>query len=362
MLSGAARDLDGCRVDKSCMATAKKVGYAVVGLGRIAERAVLPAFRHSQRAKLIAVVSGQEKKAAKFAAQFGASDYYTYEDYALCLSHPEVEAVFIATTNSTHADFTLRAAAAGKHVLCEKPMATTVGDCARMIEACRTAKVRLMIAYRKYLEPGSRTLKKLVRSGKLGRLKIIHSAFTIMLPAAGNAPAWHLDRTAAGGGSLMDLGVYCVNTSRWLAGTEPMEARAYAWTLDPNRFSEVEESIAFQLLFPGGLVVQASSSFGAAEASFIQLHGEKGWAALDPAFAYNQERRLFGALGGRWFEERFKVMDEFALELDELADCIRRHREPEPSGREGLRDVAVMEAIYRAAREARPVPIPTSAQ
>ncbi len=342
------------------MATTKKVGYAVVGLGRIAARAVLPAFRHSRLAKLVAVVSGDGKKAAQFAAQFGASDYYTYQDYALCLGHPGVEAVFIATTNSTHADFTFRAAAAGKHVLCEKPMATTVDDGASMIEACRTAKVRLMVAYRKYLEPGSRALKTMVARGKLGRLKIIHTAFTIVLPEKGKSAAWHLDRTVAGGGSLVDLGVYSVNTSRWLAGTEPMEARAYAWTSDPDRFSQVEESIAFQLLFPGGLVVQGSSSFAAAEASFIQVHGEKGWAALDPAFAYNQERRLFGAIGGKWFEERFKVMDEFALELDEFAECIRRRREPEANGYEGLRDIAVMEAIYRAAREARPVPIPGS--
>ncbi len=337
-----------------------KVGYAVVGLGSIAERAVLPAFRHSRRAKLVAVVSGDAKKAARFAARFGARQAYTYADYESCLSCPDVEAVFIATTNSTHADFTLRAASAGKHVLCEKPMATTVEDGARMIEACRAANVRLMIAYRKYLEPGSRALKNLVQKGKLGRLKIIHTAFTIMLPKARPSAAWHLNRQAAGGGSLVDLGVYCVNTSRWLAGTEPLEARAYAWTVEPNRFSEVEESIAFQLVHPDGLVVQGSSSFAAAGASFIQVHGEKGWAALDPAFAYDQERRLFGAIGGKWFERRFEVMDEFALELDEFADCIRRHREPEASGTEGLRDLVVMEAIYRAAREERSVPVPRS--
>jgi predicted dehydrogenase len=151
-----------------------------------------------------------------------------------------------------------------------------------------------------------------------------------------------------------------VNTSRWLAGTEPTEGRAYAWSSDPDRFAEVEESIAFELLFPNGLVVQGSSSFGAAPASFIQVHGEKGWAALDPAYAYNQERRLFGAIGGRWFEKRFKIMDEFALELDQFANCIRHQREPEPNGYEGLRDVTVMEAIYRAVHEGHAVSIPGS--
>lgn len=339
------------------MAISKRLGYAVVGLGRIAEWGVLPAFRHSKKAKLIALVSGDERKAKRLAAKFGASDYYSYDDYALCLSHPKVQAVYVATANGAHAEFTVRAAAAGKHVLCEKPMATTVGECQRMIDACRANRVRLMIAYRKYFEPASLALKKLVTSGKLGRLKVVHSAFTIFLPPGGKAPAWHFDRKLSGGGSLVDLGVYPVNTVRWLTGKEPVEALAYTWTIDPERFSEVEENIAFRLTFPEGLVLQATASFGAAQASFLHVHGERGWAALDPAYAYDEERRLFGKIGGRWYEQKFKVIDEFALELDAFADCIRRKRDPEPDGNQGLRDVVVMQAIYRSARENRPVPI-----
>jgi predicted dehydrogenase len=339
------------------MAASRRVGYAVVGLGRFAEWAVLPAFRHSKKAKLVAVVSGDQKKAQRLAAKCGASDYYSYADYALCLAHAHVEAVYIVTSNSTHAEYTVRAAAAGKHVLCEKPMANTVDDCRQMIEACRASDVRLMIGYRKYFEPASVALKKLVTGGKLGRLKIIHSAFTIFLPPGSKVPAWRLSRKLAGGGSLVDVGVYCVNTVRWLVGREPVEAAACQWTVEPARFSEVEENIAFRLNFPEGLVLQASSSFGAAQASFLHVHGEKGWAALDPAFAYDEERRLFGKIGGRWFEKKYKVMDEVALELDAFADCIRHSREPEPSGTEGLRDVAVMQAIYRSARKNRPVPI-----
>jgi len=339
------------------MAAAKRVGFAVVGLGHFADYVVLPAFRHSAKTKLVALVSGDERKARRLAGKFGARDYYTYEDYALCLNHPHVEAVYIATHNAGHLDFTVRAAASGRHVLCEKPMANTVEDCRQMVQACRSSQVRLMIAYRKYFEPASVQLKKLVESGKLGRLKIIHSAFTIYLPPKGDVPRWHFDRELAGGGSLVDVGVYCVNTARWLAGTDPVEAAAYQWTVDPERFREVDENIAFRLTFPDGLVVQASSSFGAAKASFLHVHGEKGWAALDPAYAYDDERCLFGQIGGRWFEKRFRVLDEVALELDHFAQCIRRAREPEPSGIEGLHDVAVMEAIYRSAREGRTVPI-----
>ena len=339
------------------MTNNKRVGYAVVGLGRISQRAVLPAFRHSKKAKLVAVVSGDLKKAKRLAARFGASEWYTYDEYDRCLANPDVHAVFIATDNGSHARYSVRAAEAGRHVLCEKPMATTVEECQQMIRACRENKVRLMIAYRKYFEPASLALKKLITSGKLGKLKLIHSAFTIFLPANRKVPVWHFDHKVAGGGSLVDLGVYCVNTIRWLTGKEPVEANAYAWTTDPARFSSVEESIAFQLKFPGALFVQGSASFGAGQANFLKVFGEKGWAALDPAFAFEEERRLFGKIGGRWFERRFKVVDEFALELDALADGIRRGRDPEPDGREGLRDVVVMQAIYQAAGEGRWVPI-----
>ncbi|HLW80275.1 MAG TPA: Gfo/Idh/MocA family oxidoreductase [Terriglobia bacterium] len=334
---------------------AHPIGYAVVGLGSISQDAVLPAFRHSRNSKLVAVVSGDQRKARRLAAKFGARDAYTFDEYDLCLSRPAVQAVFIATPNGAHAPHAIRAAGAGKHVLCEKPMANTADECRRMIDAARDHGVRLMIAYRKYFDPASLALKKLVKQGKLGRLRIIHSAFTICLPP--DAPPWHLDRRLAGGGSLMDVGVYTVNTVRWLTGQEPVEAEATEWTLDPARFREVEEHIAYRLKFPHGLVLQATASFGAAQAAFLHVHGERGWAALDPAFAYDEERRLFGKIGGRWFEQKFRVIDEFALELDHFSDCIRRRREPEPSGEQGLRDVAVMEAIYLAAREGHPVPI-----
>jgi predicted dehydrogenase len=339
------------------MTNSKRVGYAVVGLGGISQGAVLPAFRHSRKAKLVAVVSGNLRKAKRLAAGFGASVSYTYDDYDRCLANPAVDAVFIATDNGSHVRYSVLAAEAGRHVLCEKPMATTVEDCRRMIRACRGNNVRLMIAYRKYFEPASLALKKLITSGKLGKLKLIHSAFTIFVPPGKKAPAWHFDQSVAGGGSLVDVGVYCVNTIRWLTGKEPLEAGAYAWNTDPVRYRTVEESISFQLKFPDALFVQASASFGAAQANFVKVFGEKGWAALDPAFAYDEERRLFGKIGGRWFERRFKVIDEFALELDAFADSIRRGRDPEPDGREGLRDVVTMQAIYQAAREGRWVPI-----
>ncbi len=334
-----------------------RVKYAVVGLGSIAERAVLPGFLNSRKSRLISLVSGDSAKAKRLARKFGALRTYTYDRYAECLADPELEAVYIATPNALHVDHVIRAAAAGKHVLCEKPMANTEAECRQMIEAARQHSVRLMIAYRKYFEPASVALKRLVAGGRLGRLKLIHSAFSVYFaPQRMPATHWHFNAGLAGGGALPDVGVYCVNTVRWLTGQDPVEASAYAWSTDA-RFQEVEESIAFRLNFPEGLVFQATASFGAAQSAFVRLQGERGWASLDPAFAWNEERRLFGKIGGRWFEKIYPRMDEFALELDAFADCVRRGRDPEPDGEEGLKDVVVMEAIYRSAREGKVVPI-----
>jgi predicted dehydrogenase len=341
------------------VAIAKRIGYAVVGLGSISEVAVLPAFRNSKKSKLVALVSHDRARAEQLGKKFGVKKCYSYDDYDECLRQPDVDAVFIASVNGAHAEQTIRAAGAGKHVLCEKPMANTVEDCRRMVDACKQNRVRLMIAYRKYFEPGSVALKKLVTSGKLGRLKHIFSTYTETVDPA-KAQAWQLNRKLAGGGSLMDLGIYCVNSMRWLAGSSPMEATAHAWADDPKRFSEVEDNIAFRLTHPDGLVCQGTSSYSAVAASFVQIHGEKGWAALNPAFAFEEERRLFGKIQGRWFEQKFKVIDEFVLELDGFADCIRRGRDPEPDGREGLRDIATVQAVYQSARENRTVAIKTA--
>jgi len=336
------------------MTLPKKVGYAVVGLGHISEHAILPAFRYAKSSRLAAVVSGDARKAARLAKKFRAPSHYTYDAFDQCLGDPGVEAIYIATLNSAHLEYTLRAAAAGKHVLCEKPLANTVEEARQMVAACRHRGVKLMTAYRKFFEPAADAMKSLLKSGKLGKLKLAHTSFTFNLPEEN---AWHLDRRLAGGGSLPDIGVYCINTIRWLTGLEPTEAAAYSWTVDPARFAEVEESMCFLLKFPDGFCVQGSCSFGAAKASFLQIHGEKGWAALNPAFAYNEERRLFGKIGGKWFERKFKPIEEFHLELDHLAECIRKNREPEPDGVQGLRDVAVMQAIYDAAAKHQAVPI-----
>ena len=185
--------------------------------------------------------------------------------------------MYIATPPGDHAHLTIQAAQAGKHVLCEKPLAATSQQSAAMVEACRESGVSLMTAYRKYYEPSTLHLKRLIQSHKLGRIDVIHTAFS-ELYSPGVSQSWLVDAKMAGGGPLMDLGVYCVNTSRWLVDENPSELSAQSWVHDAAKFQEVEEGISFRLRFRSGLVLHGSSTYGAALSSFIFLQGTKGWA------------------------------------------------------------------------------------
>ena len=332
-----------------------KVGYAVVGLGTISRTAILPAFGNSKHSRLVAVVSRDAGKAARFAQQFGADSSYGNDEYAACLANPAVNAVYIATPPGEHLAFTVQAAQAGKHVICEKPLAATAAQSAQMVKACRSSGVLLMTAYRKYFEPSILYLKELIREGALGRLDMIHTSFSENY-VPGTSPAWMIDAKLAGGGPLMDLGVYCVNTSRWIAGEDPVEAMASAWSTK-EIFREVEEGITFRLRFPSGLLVQGSSTYRAALSSFLYIQGSKGWLSLTPAFPFEEERRRTGKIDGQWIEKTFAPLDEFSPELDAFASAIHTGQAPEPDGVQGHRDMMIFGAIYEAAKTNKTVEI-----
>lgn len=334
---------------------AAKIGVAVVGLGSIAQGSILPAFANCKRARLTALVSRDKGKAARIARKFkGAA--YSNDEYAECLANPEVAAVYIATPPGEHARFAVRAAEAGKHVLCEKPLAATVEQSAEMVKACRRNGVVLMTAYRKYFEPATRYLKKLIRDGDLGRIDVIHTAFSELYVPNVSA-RWLLDPSLAGGGPLMDLGVYCVNTCRWLVDEDPVEVSAQLWRQNAIRFRNVEEGVAFRMNFASGMVVQGSSSYGASPSSFISVQGTQGWVSLNPAFPFEEERRLAGKIRGRWMERVFPVIDEFALELDAFATAVQRGDDVEPDGEQGHRDVEIMSAIYESGRSGKAIAV-----
>ena len=333
-----------------------KVGFAVVGLGAIAQGSVLPAFQHAKQAKLVALVSRDKGKAEKLRRKFKAKSCYAVEEFTNCLANPEVEAVYLATPQSEHLSATLVAARAGKHVLCEKPLAVTVEQSARMVVACRRAGVLLMTAYRKYSEPSAVYVKSLVRNGKLGRIDTIHTSFSERF-VPGVSQAWLVDPAIAGGGPLMDLGVYCVNTSRWLVDEDPVEAIAESWRHDKTIFQQVEEGIAFTLKFPSGLRVHGSTTYSASMSSFLFVQGSKGWVSLVPAFPFEDTRVVSGKIGKRKFERRFKPLDEFALEIDAFATAIQTKKPVEPDGIQGHRDILILHAIYESAKSGYPAAI-----
>jgi predicted dehydrogenase len=336
--------------------SSKKVGFAVVGLGSIARSSVLPAFANCKKAKLVAVVGRDAAKTAKLAKKFGARTQYASDEYAACLANPEVSAIYIATPQGEHEHPTIQAAKAGKHVLCEKPLAATIKQSAAMVAACKANDVLLMTAYRKYYEPSALYLKRLIQSGKLGRIDVIHTAFSELHKPETSLP-WLLNAKMAGGGPLMDLGVYCVNTSRWLVEEYPTEAIAHTWVNDASRFKEVEEGISFRLRFPSGLILQGSSSYGAILSSLIFVQGTKGWASLSPAFPFDEDRHLIAKIGKKQIRRTFKATDEFAPEIDAFATAIQGGSTVEPDGIQGHRDMIIIDAIYQSSRSRQPVSI-----
>jgi len=338
------------------MKRSKKVGFAVLGLGAIARSSVLPAFKNAKSAELIALVSRDKRKAISMAREFKAKAAYSVEEFDACLANPSVHAVYIATPPGEHLEAVDRVARAGKHVLCEKPLAATAEQSAKIVEVCEQHGVKLMTAYRKHFEPSTLFLKNLVRSGKFGTIDMVHTVFS-ELHIAGKSVPWLLDARLAGGGPLMDLGVYCLNTTRWMLEEDPTEVDAVSWKKNTERFTQVEEGISFRAQFPSGCILQASTTYSSAISSFMFVQGEKGWACLTPAFPFDEDRLLTGKIKGKGFSHNFKIVDEFAPELESFAQAILKNRPVQPDGKQGHRDMRIIDAIYESASKQTPVVI-----
>jgi predicted dehydrogenase len=338
------------------MTADNKIGFAVVGLGNIAQSSVLPAFANCKHAKLVALVSREKEKAERLSRKYNAKIHCLNDGLESCLADREVDALYIATPPGTHEEFTLRAAAAGKHVLCEKPLAARAHQAQRVVEACKRHGVLLMTAYRKYYEPSSVELKRLVQSGELGEIDMIQTSFS-ELYKPGVSPEWVVDEILAGGGPLMDLGVYCISTSRWLLNELPDRVTASAWRRDREKFRHVEEGIAFNMYFPSHKKVVATSTYSVLMSSFLFVQGTKGSAMLTPAFPFEYDRQLIVQTSGEPFIQTFKAMDEFGPEIDAFASAIKGKREVEASGLEGYRDMVIVDAIYESARTQQTVDV-----
>ena len=333
----------------SAVAEDRRIGYCIVGLGRISMQHFMPAVKMSNKSRITALVSGHRDKAERMAAEYGvpSDSIYNYENYDEIGKNRNIDAVYIALPNSMHADYTIRAAKAGKHVLCEKPMATSIEQSRAMIQGCETAGKKLMIAYRCQYEPANLRAVQLIREGKLGSIQSIESAFGF--PIAPNE--WRLDRKLAGGGPLMDVGIYCLNASRYLTGEEPTQVTGFSSVVNQDgRFTQVEETLSWTMKFPGGTLASCTCTYGSPMSGYFRVRGSRGTIMMEPAFNYDK-LHLSAQFDAK---EKLELAPDdpdpmhFLREADHMADCILENKEPKTPGQEGLRDMELMAQIYRS--------------
>jgi glucose-fructose oxidoreductase len=333
----------------------KKIRYAVVGLGHISQVAVLPAFRSAANSELTAIVSGDSDKLKKLARKYGLGkeQAFSYSEYDRALA--TVDAVYLTLPNHLHREYAVRAAEAGVHVLCEKPMAVTREECEAMIDAADRNNVKLMIAYRLHFEQANLEAVRIASSGKLGDLRIFASEFAQQV-APGNIRV--TEPAARGGGALYDMGVYCINAMRYLFQAEPTSLFAVSASSHDKRFKKVDEMVSVLMHFPKQRVATFTCSFGAADISRYVLIGTKGTLTADPAYDYSMALKHELTIDEKTTRKTFPKRDQFAAEVMYFSDCVLRNKKPEPSGLEGLADIAIVEAIYESVRVGRPVDLP----
>jgi predicted dehydrogenase len=355
----AVANLSGAFLAKASAETVspgKKVGWAIVGLGSLSINQILPAFAKCEKSRVVALVSGHRDKAERLALRYGvdAKGIYNYENYDALRDNPDVDVIYIVLPNGMHAEYTIRGHQAGKHVLTEKPMANTPAECEAMITAARKANRKLMVAYRCRYEPYNQAMIKMARDQECGSMKVIQADHGFNI---GDPTQWRLKKTLAGGGSLMDIGIYSLQAARYVSGEEPVEVNAMMYsTPGDERFKEVEETIDFQLRFPSGVLANCTSSYGYSGQNRYRVVATKGWFELEPATGYSGQRMRVRK--GNVTEERdHPVRDHFALEMDHMSECVQENKDPLTPGEEGLRDLKIMMAIYEAARTGKTVKV-----
>ena len=330
--------------------TDRKLGFALCGLGNLSTNQIAPALQKTKHFRLAGLITGTPAKAERWKARYNIPDknIYNYDTMTALADNPDIDVVYVVTPNALHAEHTIKAAKAGKHVLCEKPMEASVEKCQQMIDACKAADRMLAVGYRCRFEPNNLECVRLAREKVFGDLKLIEACFNIRL---GDPNQWRLKKALAGGGALMDVGIYALQATRYLTGEEPILVSALEAKTDPVKFKEVEESLAWQAKFPGGVIASCSTSYNAGVVGGYTATGDKGWFELQPGFFYdgNRGRRS----DGKAIDE--PEIDQFAAEMDDFAQCILERKPTRVPGEEGLRDVKIMMAIYESIRTGQPV-------
>jgi predicted dehydrogenase len=339
--------------EKSTRRPDGKLGFAVVGIGKLSLGEIIPALHKTENAYLAALVSGHPDKAHRVAAENGvpADAIYNYDNYDQIAHNPNIDIVYIVLPNNMHAEYTIRALKAGKHVLCEKPMASTVEDAEAMVAAAKAANRHLMIAYRCLTEPLNVEAMRQVRSGGLGKPRLVITKMVRQSTLSDPSDAWRLDMKMSGGGALADMGIYGINGSRYLLNEEPVEVRATSQTdkSDP-RFQTVEDLYAWEFKFPSGAIAQGSTSFDASDTMGYEVYGEHKRIVADPGCFYGGNH-LYLVQGGDRKEIPIHEIDHFAREMDWMADVVNGKKQMLAPGEEGLQDMRLIHAIMESAQK-----------
>jgi len=337
---------------------AKQIGYAVAGLGDRAQNGVIPAVaRAGENSRLVAIIASDRDQAQAVAQPFRAAGYQL-DEFRQCLRRDDVNAVYLALPNLMRCDYAVEAARAGVHVLCERPMAVMADECRRMIRAAQTNRVKMMIAYHLQFHPAHAKALELVRGGTIGTPKTIGAEYTTRI----EAPEDPRLQRRLGGGTMYDLGVMCLHATRTLFGTEPAQVMAMTARTSRRYGGDVDEGTVALIRFPDEGFAHLHTSFGEEPTASLRILGEDGWIELDHAYRHDVALTLELCRRGQRETLTFEPTDQFAAEISYFSNCILQDRSPEPSGIEGLQDVRLVEAIYRSARDGRPVTLPRLAR
>ncbi len=324
----------------------KKLGVALVGLGYYSTDLLAPALQLTSSCYLSGIVTGTPEKAEKWKRKYNIPDnnIYNYQNFDSIANNPDIDIVYVVLPTSMHAEFTIRAANAGKHVWCEKPMAVTELECQKMINACNENKVKLSIGYRMQHEPNTRKIINYRKNNTFGAINLVQSAAGYY---DGRTDHWKFDKEM-GGGAMYDMGVYPLNACRYVTGEEPISVMAQQFTNRPDIFNEVDETTLFQLEFPSGALANCTASFGM-NVNNLQVTCNNGWYKLNPFQAYSGIRG--SASNGEILDK--KIPNQQALQMDNDAQSILNDTAVLVPGTEGLKDIRVVEAIYKSSKEGK---------
>jgi predicted dehydrogenase len=327
-----------------------KLGIALVGLGSYAGGQLAPALKETKNCYLAGIVTGTPSKAAEWKTKYSIPDanIYDYKSFDKIKDNPDIDIIYVVLPNNMHAEYVIRAAQAGKHVICEKPMAITVEDCDRMIDACKKANKMLSVGYRLHFEPYNLEMVRLGKEKTFGNIQKMKGQFGFDAPKG----IWRLNKEMAGGGPLMDVGIYCIQGFCYTTGTEPIAVTAKEGPkTDMERFKDVEQSLTWQFEMPNGVIAEGFSTY-AENVNLLRAEAEKGWFELKPAFNYGGMK---GATSNGPMD--LPKVNQQAIQMDDFAQCVKNNTQSKVPGEMGRRDVKLLQAIYEAMRTGQRVPI-----